>query len=259
MDVQVARPQREQVPVVVRRGRAVLVQVVDHLRPFVTDHGGDRPCFGGLQGDVVAVDVDPVGVAAGVGGAPVGVGRRQHQQGRTGQERAGRPVLGERQVADRGQTGLASGGFVPVLAADQQDRRGAWPLLADAYEPEGAALARRTDAVHGDPVAPPVHRGEEVPPRPRRSSGLLARLEPRAGRAVRGLGGCDGERQGERGERRRHGRPAHRPGPAARGGGLRPAGSCDRCEPRMRAEQVERTSNRTGHQRLPPERVGRAP
>ncbi len=252
VDVEVARPECEQVLGVVRRGRAVLVQVVDHLRPFVAHHGRHGSRLGGLQGDVVAVDVGPGRVAPGVGGASVRVGRGQYEQGRTGEEGAGRPVLGEREVADRGQTRLAPGRLVPVLTADQQHGGGPGPLPSHPYEPQGAPLLGGAHAVDGDPVALPVHRGQELPFLRLAGPALaLARLEPGAGRAVRGLGGGDGERDGERGERRRHGRPAHRAG--APGNGRVPR---DRREPRVRAEHAECAGDAWGHRRLPPGACG---
>ncbi|CAM5467967.1 hypothetical protein SANTM175S_00635 [Streptomyces antimycoticus] len=120
---------------------------------------------------MVPVDVHTVGVAAGVGGAAVGVGGRDDEHLGALQEASRPAVLGVGEVADGGRTHrLAAGGLVAVLGADQQQDVAARRFVrvgwcgrgADPHQPQRPPLRGGADPVDGHARGGRVDGREEV-------------------------------------------------------------------------------------------------
>ena len=117
---------------------------------------------------MVPVDIDVIHIAACVGGSSVGIRGGNDQDRGCAQSVGKQACLGEGEVAQELERGLASCWLVPVLSAYDEECRpcrdliiGSWLRMSEPHEMDRAAVDRRPDLGNSDSVGFGIDRGQK--------------------------------------------------------------------------------------------------
>ena len=117
---------------------------------------------------MVPVDIDVIRIAACVGDSSVGIRGRYDQDRGYAQSVGKQACLGEGEIAQELERGLASCRLVPVLRAYEEDGRpccnliiGSGLRIGDSHEVDRAAVDRRPDLGNSDSVGFGIDRGQK--------------------------------------------------------------------------------------------------